>query len=551
MLKLSYNSRITKLCLFILILSWWLISGMATSSAISENLVIYQVQTGGVGTGTSSQEIILLYNTSPQDVKIDNWCLQYSAGTNGLTFTKLVCFTPTDPTIETWLSSGGILSAATNEFVSVNPLFTPDYIFSAGLAATSGHVRLVDDVGAEVDRVGWGTALYPEGTASTLPASGQVLSRNLSSLNLDSDVNSIDFSSGSFETTIISGLYEQTAPVDLCLNIEGLQTEIPIGFLSDDSGDCYEDLCANIDGLQTALPEGYELVSGNCNLIPLENRTIIINELYPDAPSYDTGQEFIELYNPNSSTVNLSGYRIQVGPNYTKEYILGDANLQAGGYTSFSDTETGIILPNTTGVSLRLVSPAGNVVSETPVYQNAKDTLSWALVTGQWIYTNQISRNAENRPYLEPAQDEVLGVTTVLAACPAGKYRNPETNRCRTIETAVSSLVPCDEDEYRNPDTNRCRKISTATSSSLTPCPEGQERNPDTNRCRKISTIPGVSDIKVLSDFQDVPSNYRSNGANWALLGFSVTASISYIIYEWRRELIRKIKLFKLKFSRE
>ncbi|MCA9346822.1 lamin tail domain-containing protein [Candidatus Saccharibacteria bacterium] len=524
---------------------------MTTSSAISENLVIYQVQTGGVGTGTSSQEIILLYNTSLQDVKIDNWCLQYSAGTNGLTFTKLVCFTPTDPTVETWLSSGGILSAATNEFVSVNPLFTPDYIFSAGLATTSGHVRLVDDVGAEVDRVGWGTARYPEGTASTLPASGQVLSRNLSSLNLDSDVNSTDFSSDSLETTIINGLYEQTVPVDLCLNIEGMQTEIPIGFLSDDSGDCYEDLCANIDGLQTALPEGYELVSGNCNLIPLENRTVIINELYPDAPSYDTGQEFIELYNPNSSTVNLSGYRIQVGPNYTKEYILGDANLQAGGYTSFSDTETGIILPNTTGVSLRLVSPAGNVVSETPVYQNAKDTLSWALVTGQWIYTNQISRNAENRPYLEPAQDEVLGVTTVLAACPAGKYRNPETNRCRTIETAVSSLVPCDEDEYRNPDTNRCRKITTATSSSLTPCPEGQERNPDTNRCRKISTIPGVSDIKVLSDFQDVPSNYRSNGANWVLLGFSVMASISYIIYEWRRELIRKIKLFKLKFSRE
>ena len=99
MLKLSYNSRITKLCLFILILSWWLISGMTTSSAISENLVIYQVQTGGVGTGTSSQEIILLYNTSLQDVKIDNWCLQYSAGTNGLTFTKLVCFTPTDPTV--------------------------------------------------------------------------------------------------------------------------------------------------------------------------------------------------------------------------------------------------------------------------------------------------------------------------------------------------------------------------------------------------------------------------------------------------------------------
>jgi len=524
---------------------------MTTSSAISENLVIYQVQTGGVGTGTSSQEIILLYNTSLQDVKIDNWCLQYSAGSNGSNFTKLVCFTPIDSTTELWISAGGMLSVATNEFVAVNPLFIPDFIYSAGLASTSGHVRLVDDLGAEIDRVGWGTAVSPEGTSVQLPASGEVLSRDITGLIPDTDINSVDFSSKALEPEITSGLYEQAAPIDLCLNIEGLQTEVPTDFLSDEDNNCYEDVCPNIDGLQAVLPDGYEIISNNCVEIILENRPITISEIYPDAPSYDTGLEFIELYNPNITMVNLSGYKIQVGPSYTKEYVLGDVSLNAGGYISFSDTETGIILPNSSGVSLRLVAPAGNVVSESPVYQNAKDTLSWALVTGQWIYTNQITRNAENKPYLEPAQDEVLGVTTVLAACPTGKYRNPETNRCRTIETAVSSLVPCDEDEYRNPDTNRCRKITTATSSSLTPCPEGQERNPDTNRCRKISTIPGVSDIKVLSDFQDVPSNYRSNGANWAFLGFSVVASISYIVYEWRRELIRKIKLFKLKFSRE
>src|SRR5690606_33475446 len=103
----------------------------------------------------------------------------------------------------------------------------------------------------------------------------------------------------------------------------------------------------------------------------------------------------------------------------------------------FSDSETRITLPNSNGIALRLIAPAGNTVSETAVYENSGDDVSWALVDDVWIFTNQITLGAANKPYLQSAVDEVESVTTIYAPCPAGKYRNPETNRCRSIETAL------------------------------------------------------------------------------------------------------------------
>lgn len=100
----------------------------------------------------------------------------------------------------------------------------------------------------------------------------------------------------------------------------------------------------------------------------------------PNAVSTDTGQEYIEIYNPHNETIDLTGYKLQVGPSYTEEFEFVNGTIAPGQYAVFSDTTTGIILPNTTGVKLRLNSPAGNVVSESAVYSNADDDVTWALI---------------------------------------------------------------------------------------------------------------------------------------------------------------------------
>lgn len=546
-----------------------LLSYSQIATAVSDTVVMYQLQTGGSGSGTATQELILLYNSGDSDVLVSDWCISYSSSSDA-TVGFESCVTPPNDATDLWLESKGIISFATQAFVDANSSFTPDFLMGGGIAAAGGHVRVFDSSNAEIDKLGWGTAVNPETSPAIAHNPGEVLSRDVSLEIIDTDDNSADFSSRSIEPSISTGLYEVDKPIDVCDNIDGLQEGVPDGFLQDESGDCYVDVCINIDGLQVEVPDGYFLnMDTECEQIPLEDRTIFITELYPNAPSVDTGQEFIEIYNPHSEPVNLQGYRLQVGPSYTKEYVFGDVEIGAGTYAFFSDTETGIVLPNSSGVSVRLIAAAGNTVSDSAVYQNAEDDVSWALVEDVWIFTNQITPGAANKPFIEPAQDEDVSDTVVYAPCPAGKYRNPETNRCRSIETAVSVLAPCDEDEFRNPETNRCKKITVSTSSltpcapgqyrnpetnrcrkiesdsGLVPCDEGEERNPETNRCRKISVL-GVSDQTGLADVQDVNvATIDQDTLNMpAILGV-VGGTSGYMLYEWRHEIRQKYLLFK------
>lgn len=508
------------------------------STAVSSGAVIYQVQTGGAA---ATQEFILLYNQSLVDLNISKWCLRYSSASDNTGFQT--CINTPDTTTELWVESGGFVSFATADFVLANPTFTPDIIFTGGMAAASGHLRLFDGANVEIDKVGWGAAISPETTSATAHPTGKVLSRNIDALSIDTDNNATDFSSQPIKSSVTSGLYEVYVPVDICLNIDELQITVPLGYMQDEDGECYLDVCPNLDELQKTIPSGYELHNANeCALIPLEDRTIFITELYPDAPSYDTGQEFIELYNPHNATVNLKGYRLQVGPSFTiKQYIFSDIEIGPFGYITLNDLETGIVLPNSSGVALRLIAPAGNTVATTAVYENADDGTSWALVEDEWIYTNQITRGSTNKPYIEQAVDEVVGVTSVQAPCPIGKYRNSETNRCRAIEIAVSQLKPCDEDQSRNPETNRCRNIATA-SSTLKPCEEGQERNKDTNRCRKVSVLGATSESDI-AKIEDATVQKSEGQLNWPIMASAVGLTGSYMLYEWRNELRMKLRL--------
>jgi hypothetical protein len=118
-----------------------------------------------------------------------------------------------------------------------------------------------------------------------------------------------------------------------------------------------------------------------------------------------------------------------------------------------------------------------------------------------------------------------------LPDCPAGKFRNPETNRCKSYETLTSILAACAEGYYRNPETNRCKKITKATA-TLTPCKEGYERNPETNRCRQIRENNGA-------DYGVEPTVYAdtSTFVAYGALAVVVAGGFLYVILQFRREI--------------
>src|SRR5690606_30503093 len=89
--------------------------------------------------------------------------------------------------------------------------------------------------------------------------------------------------------------------------------------------------------------------------------SLLITEILPDAIGADSGNEFIEIYNPNDNSVSLNGYVLQVGPSYSKSFVLPDLSVDPGRYLALSDAETKVTLPNTSG-SVRLLDPFGNVL---------------------------------------------------------------------------------------------------------------------------------------------------------------------------------------------
>ncbi len=626
-----------------------------SSQAISSNVIISQVQLGNAT--SANNEFIQIYNNSANDVEITNWCLYYASASSTQHGNKLTCFVVDDASLHIYLPGHASAFAVSNQYVIAGPNLGSDFKFSATLSGVAGHIRLIDNSGVEIDKVGWGaTAVSAEGNSpSALPASGKIMSRKTIETNTrqDNDINSADFEVISADVNYAFGLiYEaqdlcvnldgvqafipdgyqsdiagncSLVPIDVCLNLDGTQMVVPDGYSIDDVGDCTQipvdvclnldglqltvptnygldnnldcqpDFCQNIDGLQLVVPEDMDVSNSNCtwhdeclnlpdiqadlpngykhsadNSCVLDLLPLKITELLPNAVGSDNGNEFIEIYNPNDTDVNLTNYVIYVGINDPKMYSF-PVGLHIGShqYLAFYNTDIKFTLVNTTS-QVRLSSIDDVVIDETPVYDNPGDGMAWALVDSIWQYTNQPTPNDVNLPSLIESEPEIITESN-LQPCAANQYRSPETNRCRLIITTSSTLTPCKDGQYRseetnrcrsivsdvvalapcaegqerNPDTNRCRSVATTVlgTSDLTPCKEGQERNPDTNRCRNIvSTIPGA-------DYAPKQTTLPENNYIlwWSLAGVGLVAVI-YGLWEWRSNiaaLFQKLASFR------
>ncbi|MBU1082940.1 lamin tail domain-containing protein [Patescibacteria group bacterium] len=133
---------------------------------------------------------------------------------------------------------------------------------------------------------------------------------------------------------------------------------------------------------------------------------VIITELYPN-PSTTSNDEFIEIFNGDSSSVNLNGWKLDdKSPGGSAEYIISsDIILLPGEYRSFTKTITRISL-NDTGDNTRLSWPTGTVVSETPNYGVAPKGSAYALFNGSWRWTLEVTKDKENVLELPEVDEE-------------------------------------------------------------------------------------------------------------------------------------------------
>lgn len=502
--------------------------GVAHAELTSPSLIISELQTTGYSLGTATEngamEFIELYNMSSMDLTVTGWKVQYVVASSGNT-TDLFVF---DGSI---LANSYVLLAHISYLADVRDGSFISTSVNGVLAKSGNYVQIVDAAGVKIDRVGWGNA--PRDTWL-----------HVGGINADYSVKRV----------LPGHPLEQTG----ILYTPATQPTTPIG-----------------GGYVVYVPEIPEEPDEEPPVGPvLSCEGIVLSEVFPNPAGTDTGHEFIELYNPTNEVIDLAGCALHTSGS-TKSYVFGSESLEPWTYRAVSDVITGLILPNSSGATIWLLT-ADQVEVSTATYPGGmEDDTAWALIDGVWQLTyaptpgvmnqamphkpcpsgqersivsnrcvNIVAVAADVTPCkagqernLDTNRCRAVGSISALTPCKEGQERNPETNRCRAVASAATSLKPCAADQERNPDTNRCRKVASA--STLAQCKEDQERNPETNRCRKIAQKS--SDVAAVSD---VESSTEASKTSWYITGVVVFAALAYAIYEWRQDILLRLKNF-------
>lgn len=544
----------------------------------SQNIVISHVIVGE--TSSSSSELIAIYNNADTDIDVSNFCLKNKS------LVTVACVAP-DTNGQVYIRSHGYLTVASSIF-SATHNYTADtnYTLTNAVQVGGDDLTLLNDHGDEVDRVTWGTS----GGGISAQTNG-TLQRKVdpvaSNRFVDTDAMANDFTSLTTLTYPTNASYDVVTIVDVCANIPDVQQQMPVGYLSDENGQCLPDSCLNIAGLQISVPDNFDAnADGTCvehdecdNLSGIQ--TIIpemmirsgmndctwnipqlrLTEILPNAIGSDTGNEFIEIYNPTNQTVDLSFYSVKTGIDSDKAYAFPiGSTIGPGEYRSFTDSVMKFTLLNTSSRVVLMAIDDGTL-GDTGVYDSPGDGESWALIHDMWQYTNQPTPGAENKSSLV-SESSIDTTDTVPMPCSAGKYRNSLTGRCRNIVADASILATCDVDQYRNPETGRCKKITTTM---VAPCKDGQYRSEETNRCRNIvaaSVIKPCKDsqyrseesgrcrnlpIAAVPDAAYAVRTIKDTGmvfVGWWALGAVGLLALGYGVWEWRRDIATVIQRY-------
>ena len=223
--------------------------------------------------------------------------------------------------------------------------------FAPTLAAAGGHVRLrSSDSKTTYDLVGWGTATHASGNPARAPEPSEILRRQKTT-------------NGEYSTT----------------------------------GDNSTDFSKTLGTSATAQ-----------NVVD-QSSFITITELLPNpgSPLTDTKDEFIEIHNGSTDSVQLLGYSIWTGPNVSHSFKIPDMTLQPDEYKALFARDTRIALSNSGGRAV-LKNPEGTVVSETNLYDTALENKAWAWDGTTWIWSQTATPGAANVITLSPPQPEVM-----------------------------------------------------------------------------------------------------------------------------------------------
>lgn len=160
----------------------------------------------------------------------------------------------------------------------------------------------------------------------------------------------------------------------------------------------------------------------------------------PEGSGNDGSDEFIELYNPNSSNFDLSGFALQVGLKSLHSYVFpANTLLPPNGFVAYSSADTGLSLSNSGGHAA-LLDPFGQAISSTEQYAVAKDGQSWALANGKWYWTTSPTPNKAN--IIKQPISKKAAAAIGRASKKAAVTKSAKTTKIATVPPAAANQAP-------------------------------------------------------------------------------------------------------------
>ena len=504
--------------------------------AVSQNLVISQVQTNSLDGGSALEELVEIYNNSDVDVNITDWCVKYGSAGSTTPSKTLVCFKHTQPVTGNYvfLPARSYIVLVSNTFKDKYPDFGYDFTFPGGMVDDERWLSINNSSNNIVDTVQWGNFASEtadelstaETKTAALPAESQLLQRKTLT---DGDLQDTDNNFGDFESASARLLYNH-GPIyeieDLCLNIDGIQMTVPDGYIADSARSCslpLLDVCTNLDNIQLIVPSGYMLDGdGYCQrdvCLNIDGLQLIL----PDGMELDANGDCVV----HDTCANLPGIQSDIPDGFKRsgdnDCVLGLLPLQI---TELLPNAIGsdvgnefieIYNPNDSDVSLLYYFlyigsdyvhfysfPTGSHISPGQYLAFSNNEIKFTLVntTGSvWLRSLDNSVIVDTPIYENPGDGMAWALIDDV-----WQFTNQPTPNAANLPSLIKTVAvvntqtnnesdskPCAVNQYRSPETNRCRLIPT-TDSILAPCKDGQYRSEETNRCRSI-----VSDVSELT----------------------------------------------------
>ena len=350
----------------ILLITFVLFAVPFVGNAANDHVWINQVQVEGDNGATD--EFIELFNPTTSPISINGWSIQYksASGNFPLTTAKKNLPDATIPALGYFLIAqpdynGSVIADHVQSTISLSGTSNGATIF---LVSDTNFLVTGTDA-TIVDKLGYGTSSTnsPETANAPSPASEKSLQRNGS----DTDDNSLDFSTVDSNPHNLASTPAAPTPTPV-------PPPAPV---------------------PTPTPTSVEA--------PQYSSDVLISEIFPNPDGRDDGEEWIELYNPSVTDVDLSGWVLDdeaVDSSIGNDaYVFMERSMiPAHAYLAVNLLPENFALNNTSGDTVRLFWPNKQMSRAVHYSDTAKEDESYAMKSQDvYEWTTKVSRGVANQ----------------------------------------------------------------------------------------------------------------------------------------------------------